>query len=91
MNIIIIILSASLSMLIFNKINYKYNFFREIRSKIDDLDEKKERKLRIISYVLILVIYMVMQSSKINIIIQGLIFGLLLSCRETCFGIDLNR
>ncbi|WP_297133344.1 hypothetical protein [Terrisporobacter sp.] len=91
MKVIILIISASISMLIFDKINSKYDFFKDIRSKINDLNEKKEHKLRISSYVLILIIYGVMQNTKINIIVQGLIFGLLLSFRDICFKKDSNE
>lgn len=91
MKMIILIISASISMLIFDKLNSKYEFFKDIRSKINDLNEKKEHKLRISSYVLILIIYGVMQNTKINIIVQGLVFGLLLSFRDICFKKDSNE
>ena len=76
MKMIILIISGSISMLMFDKLNSKYAFFEDIRSKINNLNEKKEHKLRISSYILILIIYGVMRSTKINIIVQGLIFGL---------------
>ena len=91
MKTIILIISASISMLIFDKLNSKYDFFKDIRSKINNLNEKKEHKLRISSYVLILIIYGVMQNTKINIIVQGLIFGILLSFRDICFKKDSNE
>lgn len=91
MKMIILIISGSISMLIFDKLNSKYDFFKDIRSKINNLNEKKEHKLRISSYVLILIIYGVMQNTKINIIVQGLIFGLLLSFRDICFKKDSNE
>lgn len=91
MKMIMLIISASISMLIFDKLNSKYEFFKDIRSKINDLNEKKEHKLRISSYVLILIIYGVMQNTKINIIVQGLVFGLLLSFRDICFKKDSNE
>ena len=79
MNIIIVIISASITMLIFDKLNSKYDFFKDIQSKINDLNEKKEHRLRISSYILILIIYGIMQRVNMNLIVQGLIFGLLLS------------
>lgn len=91
MNAIILIISASISILMFDKLNSKYDFFKDIRNKIKDLNEKKEHKLRISSYVLILIIYGIMQSTKMNIIVQGLIFGLLLSFRDACFKKDSNE
>ena len=78
MNIIIVIISASITMLIFDKLNSKYDFFKDIQSKINDLNEKKEHRLRISSYILILIIYGIMQRVNMNLIVQGLIFGLLL-------------
>ncbi|WP_434799484.1 hypothetical protein [Terrisporobacter vanillatitrophus] len=90
MKTIILIISASISMIMFDKLNSKYDFFKDMRSKIKDLNEKKENKLRISSYVLILIIYGIMQNTKMNIIVQGLIFGLLLSFREICFKKDSN-
>ena len=56
MNILKVIISASIVIMIFEKLNSKYDFFKDIRSKIKNLEEKKERKLRIISYILILFI-----------------------------------
>lgn len=91
MKMIILIISGAISMLMFDKLNSRYAFFEDIRSKINNLNEKKEHKLRISSYVLILIIYGVMQSTKINIIVQGLIFGLLLSFRDVCFKKDSNK
>lgn len=90
MKTITLIISASISMIMFDKLNSKYDFFKDMRSKIKDLNEKKENKLRISSYVLILIIYGIMQNTKMNIIVQGLIFGLLLSSREICFKKDSN-
>ncbi|MPM35034.1 hypothetical protein SDC9_81624 [bioreactor metagenome] len=90
MKTIILIISASISMIMFDKLNSKYDFFKDMRSKIKDLNEKKENKLRISSYVLILIIYGIMQNTKMSIIVQGLIFGLLLSFREICFKKDSN-
>lgn len=84
MNMAILIISASISMLMFDKLNSKYDFFKDIRSRIMDLNGKKEHKLRISSYVLILIIYGIMQNTDMNIILQGLIFGLLLSFRDVC-------
>ncbi|MFQ6871469.1 hypothetical protein [Romboutsia timonensis] len=91
MNIIIVIISASITMLIFDKLNSKYDFFKDIQSKINDLNEKKEHRLRISSYILILIIYGIMQRVNMNLIVQGLIFGLLLSFREACFKNNSNE
>ena len=91
MNIIIVIISASITMLIFDKLNSKYDFFKDIQSKINDLNEKKEHRLRISSYILILRIYGIMQRVNMNLIVQGLIFGLLLSFREACFKNNSNE
>ena len=78
-------------MLIFDKLNSKYDFFKDIQSKINDLNEKKEHRLRISSYILILIIYGIMQRVNMNLIVQGLIFGLLLSFREACFKNNSNE
>ena len=91
MNIIIVIISASITMLIFDKLNSKYDFFKDIQSKINDLNEKKEHRLRISSYILILIIYGIMQRVNMNLIVHGLIFGLLLSFREACFKNNSNE
>ena len=91
MNIIIVIISASITMLIFDKLNSKYDFFKDIQSKINYLNEKKEHRLRISSYILILIIYGIMQRVNMNLIVQGLIFGLLLSFREACFKNNSNE
>ena len=91
MNIIIVIISASITMLIFDKLNSKYDFFKDIQSKINDLNEKKEHRLRISSYILILIIYGIMQRVNMNLIVQGLILGLLLSFREACFKNNSNE
>ena len=91
MNMIIVIISASITMLIFDKLNSKYDFFKDIQSKINDLNEKKEHRLRISSYILILIIYGIMQRVNMNLIVQGLIFGLLLSFREACFKNNSNE
>lgn len=91
MEIIILILSATFSIIIFDKLNYKYKLCRGIRDEIGKLNEKKEHKLRIISYVLIIIIYAIMQSSNMITIIQGLVFGLLLSFREACFENNSNQ
>ena len=88
---IIVIISASITMLIFDKLNSKYDFFKDIQSKINDLNEKKEHRLRISSYILILIIYGIMQRVNMNLIVQGLIFGLLLSFREACFKNNSNE
>lgn len=85
------IISASISILMFERLNSKYDFFKDIRSKIKDLSEKKENKLRISSYILIFIIYGLIQSTNINIIVQGFILGLLLSFREGCFKKDSNE
>lgn len=91
MKIIILIILAYISMMILDKLGSKYDFFKDIRSKIHDLSEKKEQKLRIGSDVLILIIYGIMQNTKMNFIVQGLIFGLLISFRHICFKKDLKK
>ena len=45
MHILKVIISASIVIMIFEKLNSKYDFFKDIRSKIKNLEEKKERKL----------------------------------------------
>ena len=62
MNILKVIISASIVIMIFEKLNSKYDFFKDIRSKIKNLEEKKERKLRIISYILVLMVYVITSS-----------------------------
>jgi len=57
----------------------------------EDLNEKKEHRLRISSYILPLITYGILQNTKMNIIVQGLIFGLLLSFRDGCFKKDSNE
>ncbi len=91
MNAMILIISASITMLMFDKLNSKCDFFKDIRSEIKDLNEKKEHKLRIISYILIFIIFGIMQRVNINIIVQGLIFGLLISFRDACFKNNSNE
>lgn len=81
MNIIIVIISASITMLIFDKLNSKYDFFKDIQSKINDLNEKKEHRLRISSYILILIIYGIMQRVNMNLIVQVLIL-------DYCFHLE---
>ena len=40
MNILKVIISASIVIMIFEKLNSKYDFFKDIRSKIKNLEEK---------------------------------------------------
>ena len=78
MNILKVIISASIVIMIFEKLNSKYDFFKDIRSKIKNLEEKKERKLRIISYILVLMVYVITSSIIGNMIVQGVIIGILI-------------
>ena len=75
----------------FVKLNEKSLKAGNSASKINDLNEKKEHRLRISSYILILIIYGIMQRVNMNLIVQGLIFGLLLSFREACFKNNSNE
>lgn len=40
MNVIILIMSGSITILMFDKLNSKYDFFKDIRSKIKDSNEQ---------------------------------------------------
>lgn len=91
MKIIQLILASSISMLVINNINAKYKLFKSIRSKINNLNEKRKRILSFISYVVIILIYATMQSINISFIIQGLIFGVLFSIRDICFENNLDE
>lgn len=91
MKIIQLILASSISMLIINNINAKYKLFKSIRSKINNLNEKRKRILSFISYVVIILIYATMQSINISFIIQGLIFGVLFSIRDICLKNNLDE
>lgn len=91
MKIIQLILASSISMLIINNINAKYKLFKSIRSKTNNLNEKRKRILSFISYVVIILIYAIMQSINISFIIQGLIFGVLFSIRDICFENNLEE
>ena len=66
-------------------------FFKDIRNKIKNLEEKKERKLRIISYILVLMVYVITSSIIGNMIVQGVIIGILISFRDACFKNSLNE
>lgn len=98
MRTIMFVTSATASILffnfIFNKLNYKYKLFEEIKNKIKNLHEKKNRKLRVISYASIIVIIVIIEnniSSTIQgFIFQGLAFGLLLSFRNIFFEDAIN-
>lgn len=91
MKIIQLILASSISMFIINNINAKYKLFKSIRSKINNLNEKRKRILSFISYVVIILIYATMQSINISFIIQGLIFGVLFSIRDICFENNIDE
>ncbi|MDY4576088.1 MAG: hypothetical protein SPD90_13650 [Intestinibacter sp.] len=91
MKIVQLILASSISMLIINNINAKYKLFKRMQSKINNFNEKRKRRLSFISYVVIILIYAIMQSSNMSFIIQGLIFGVLFSIRDICFGKDLDE
>ena len=91
MNILKVIISASIVIMIFEKLNSKYDFFKDIRSKIKNLEEKKERKLRIISYILVLMVYVITSSIIGNMIVQGVIIWILISFRDACFKNSLNE
>ena len=91
MNILKVIISDSIVIMIFEKLNSKYDFFKDIRSKIKNLEEKKERKLRIISYILVLMVYVITSSIIGNMIVQGVIIGILISFRDACFKNSLNE
>lgn len=78
-------------MMIFEKLNSKYDLFKDIISKIKNLENKKERKLRIISYILVLMIYVIAASIIGNMIVQGVIIGILISFRDACFKSSLNE
>lgn len=85
-DIVVLIISWSLSMLLFNflfnKLNYKYDLFKGIQSKVNNLDEKRKGNLRLISFILIFPIYEIMIRMGLSNIIQGLVLGLLFSFRD---------
>lgn len=84
---VILIISATLSALLFNfifyKLNCKFKLFEGIRSKIDNLNEEKKHKLRVISYVMVIIVFLV--THNMNSLMQGLTFGLFTSFRDICF------
>lgn len=91
LNALMLIISGTLSVLLFEflfyKLNLKFGSFESIRSKIERLNDKKNKKLRVTSYILIIVMYIILTKMKMSCIIQGILFGLLLSLRDICFKI----
>lgn len=80
---------------VLNKLNYKYKLFENIQNKIKNLHEKKNHRLRVISYALIIVVVAIINNNNISstmqvLIFQGLVFGLLLSFRNVFFENTLN-
>ena len=86
---VMIIISWALSMLvfdfIFNKLNCKYNLFKAMQSKVNNLDEQSKKKLRFISFLLMVLIYGIMGRFEVSSIIQGLVMGILFSFRDLFF------
>lgn len=91
---LMLIISWALSMLafssLFNKLNSKYNLFKEMQDKTNKLDEKRKGNLRVISFLLILPIYAAMGRMEVNIIIQGLVMGFLFSLRDVFLKRDFT-
>ncbi|MEF9992671.1 MAG: hypothetical protein RRZ84_08940 [Romboutsia sp.] len=86
---LILIVSATLSILLFNivfyKLNLRFGLFESIRSNIDHLSKEKNKKLKTSSYILVIVIYAIITTVKMSNIIQGIFLGLLFSFRDICF------
>lgn len=85
MLIICVILSSLLFNFLFYKLNVKFGLFETIQNKIDDLDEDRYKKLRVVSYIFVIVIYVIVTMRQKNIMIEGILFGLLFSGRDICF------
>lgn len=86
---LILILSVILFGLLFNylfyKLNDRFGLFESIQNKIENLDEDKNKKIRMISYILVIVIVMIFIDWETNYIIKRVFFGVLFSTRDICF------
>ena len=84
-------LSGALSSFIFDKLNCKYDLFKEMQSKVNNLGEQRKKKLRFISFVLIVGILGIMIRFEVSKIIQGLVMGPLFIFRDLFFDSILIR
>lgn len=86
----ILIISACLSTVLFSYLFYNINhsifdIFEPIQIKIERLDKESKSRLKVISYLLVVIIFIFLSKDTIDNITEGLIFGILLSFRDACF------
>lgn len=78
------IVSILLFEFLFYKLNLKFGLLESIRNNIEHLDEVKNKKLRVISFIFIVIIHMIL-TVKMSHIMRGILFGLFISFRDVCF------
>lgn len=91
MSFIIFVIWAYLSTLLFSFLFYKLNhikpqLFQKVQIKINNLSEKKKRRLGIIANILFLIIIFILPIFNDSDIIAGLIIGFLFSFKDICFN-----
>lgn len=85
-----LLISTFLSIIIFSYLFYwltnsKLRLFKLIQNKIDTFNEKKKRKIKVFSFMLIVLIAFFLPLLNLSDIIAGLIIGILISFRDICF------
>lgn len=79
------ILSAILFKVLFEKLNCKFRLFEPIRMKIGNLSEKNKTILSLVIFVIIgIIVFGFMGETGERE--KGIVFGILYSLREVCFG-----
>ncbi|MGG7212465.1 hypothetical protein ACQPUY_02475 [Clostridium nigeriense] len=88
--LVAIMISCFLSTLIFSYLFYwlnksKFGLFKQIQSKIDTLNEKKKNKLKLITYIFVIIVLFFLLLNNINRIMIGVIAGIIISFRDIYF------